>query len=359
MHRGTGTPHNRRTVSNLGGGSGARSLERLVALCERDTTSGSEDRGLDALLGLFEPLGARIELQPVAAGRSNVLVTFGEPRVLFTTHLDTVPPFLPPAVEGNRLFGRGTADAKGQILCQFEALERLLQRGADGVAFLGLVGEETDAAGARAAGHFAERLASVRLIVNGEPTGLVAATGQRGFVHVELEARGRAAHSGSPELGASAIWPLLDTLGALRAEPAAVDAELGPEVWNLGRIDGGVAANVVPDRARAEVLCRALPGSRFLERLHALAEGRVEVRVLVDEPPHRYGRLAGLTYAPMPFGSDLPALATLLPSADVALVGPGSIHVAHTPEEHLDLDELAAGSSLLERLSLRYLSLPA
>ena len=331
----------------------------LLELCAADTTSGSEDAGLPVLRALLEELGAKVELQRVAPGRTNVLATWPSegrgPRLLFSTHLDTVPPFVAPRLNGGRIHGRGACDAKGQILAQLAAIRALRAEGLSGFAWLGVVGEETDSAGAREALELADRFGGLIALINGEPTKNRLATGQRGALHLHLECHGVRAHSGSPERGRHALWALLDWLEALRGEARPVDAELGPEVWNLGLLQGGDAANVIPAHATAEVLARTVPGSDFAARVEALRPEHGELRVKLAEEPDRYPALDGFEQAPMPFGSDAPTLRALVPSRTVVLAGPGSIEVAHTDDEHLDLDELEAGIALNARLAKHFL----
>lgn len=327
----------------------------LTDLCAVDTTSGREDAGLEPLEALLRALGADVLRQPVAPGRTNVLARWGEPRVLFSTHLDTVPPYLPPRWEGDVLWGRGACDAKGQVVAQLAAVGDLLQGGARGLAWLGVVGEETDSAGAQAALELAPSLADVRALINGEPTENLLATGQRGVVHLRLTCRGRAAHSGTPERGRSATWPLLDWLAALRRLPAASDPELGPELWNLGLLRAGEAANVVPAHAEAHLLARTLPGSRLVDEVRRLTPADAQVEVLLDEAPDRFPDVPGFERAPVPFGSDAPRLRALVPDRTVVLAGPGTITVAHSPDEQLSLADLRAGAALNARLAARYL----
>lgn len=330
-------------------------VDRLTALCAADTTSGREDAGLPALRALLAELGATVTEQPVAAGRTNVLATWGRPRVLFSTHLDTVPPYLPPRLEVEALHGRGACDAKGQIVAQLAAVKTLLAEGREGLAWLGVVGEETDSAGAAAALGLADRLQDLRVLINGEPTELKLATGQRGVQHVCLHCRGRAAHSGSPQLGHNATWPLLDWLQRLREQERPVDPLLGPELWNLGLLQAGEALNSVPAQAEAHLMARVVPGSTFLAEVQRLAppEGSVELRL--DEPADLYPTVPGFEHAAMPFGSDAPALRALVPDRTVVLAGPGSITVAHTLDEHLRLADLEAGVDLNRRLALHFL----
>jgi acetylornithine deacetylase len=241
-------------------------------------------------------------------------------------------------------------------VAQLAAVKSLLDQGRDGLAWLGVVGEETDSAGAAAALGLADRLRDLKVLINGEPTELKLATGQRGVQHVCLQCHGRAAHSGSPELGRNATWPLLDWLQRLREQPRPVDPRLGPELWNLGLLQAGEALNSVPARAEAHLMARVVPGSTFLEDVRRLAppgSGVVDLRL--DEPADLYPGVPGFEQAPMPFGSDAPALRQLVPDRIVVLAGPGSITVAHTLDEHLTLTDLVAGVDLNRRLALHFL----
>lgn len=332
--------------------------QMLVDLCVCDSTSGQEAALLPVLRPLLEDLGATVDVQDLGPGRCNVLATWGEPRVLFSTHLDTVPPFIAPKVADGTVYGRGTCDAKGQMVAQFLAIRQLLSEGHTGFAWLGVAGEETDSLGAAQALAWKARFASCRVLINGEPTDLKLATGQRGVDHLVLACHGRAAHSGSPELGHSATLDLLDWVQALRRLPEAVDPQLGPEVWNLGLIQGGNAVNVIPAEAEAHLHVRTLPGSTFREAVCRHQPARGELTVRLSEPPDRYPEVPGFDHAPMPFGSDAPQLRELIPDRSVVLAGPGSIRVAHTDHEKLSLADLMAGVDLNRRLALHFLELP-
>ncbi|HJW73323.1 MAG TPA: M20/M25/M40 family metallo-hydrolase [Geothrix sp.] len=330
-------------------------IRQLLNLCASDTTSGREDAGLEDLRALLLDLGATLVEQPVAPGRTNVLALWGNPQVLFSTHLDTVPPYFPPRLSAAAIHGRGACDAKGQIAAQLAAIRRLLDEGREGLAWLGVVGEETDSAGAAAALSLKAHLPALRGLINGEPTGLKLGTGQRGVQHLRLRCEGRAAHSGSPELGHSAAWPLLDWLQRLRELPRPTDGELGPEVWNLGLLQAGEALNTIPAHAEANLLARVLPGSDLLEKVRRLAPSEGQVELCLDEPPDRYPILPGFESAPLPFGSDAPALRNLVPDRTVVLAGPGSIAVAHTLDENITLADLASGATLNHRLAMHFL----
>lgn len=329
--------------------------QELMRLCAEDSTSGREDALLPVLRDLLTELSAHVVEQPVATGRTNVLALWGTPKVLFSTHLDAVPPFVAPRVEGDRVWGRGACDAKGQILAQLEAVRSLREEGHEGFAWLGVVGEETDSLGASRARELISHFHACRVLINGEPTELKLGAGQRAILHLRLRCDGRAAHSSMPDLGRSAAWPMLDWLEELRELPLRIDDHLGPEVWNLGRLAIGEAPNVIPATATADVLARLLPDSNFEDQVRDSMPEDAEVEVRLSEPADRYPEIPGFPMSPLPFGSDAPALRDLISDRTVVLAGPGSIRVAHTLDEHLDLDDLEAGVDLNRRLALHFL----
>jgi acetylornithine deacetylase len=330
-------------------------LELLTGLCALDSTSGREAALLPALLPALASRGAKVEVQELAPGRCNVLATWGEPRVVFSTHLDTVPPFLPPTWDGAVLHGRGTCDAKGQMAAQLLALDQLLAEGHTGLGWLGLAGEETDSLGAQEILRWKDRFTSCLAIVNGEPTDLLVAAGQRGVENLVLSCEGRPAHGGSPELGHNAILDLLEWLVRVRRIPLGHDPELGPEVWNLGTIQGGEAPNIVAAHAEAVLNVRTVPGSGFRQAVEDLKPVTGTLRVLLAEPPCLFPAIPGFQRAPMPFGSDAPQLQGLIPGGTVVLAGPGSITCAHTAREQLAMTELLAGVELFVRLARHFL----
>ena len=174
-------------------------------------------------------------------------------------------------------------------------------------------------------------------------------------MQLRLRTKGLAAHSGTPELGRSAIWPLLDWLQRLREVPTANDAELGPEVWNLGMLHGGGAPNVVPANAEASLFVRSLPDSQFLARARELAPAEGAVEELSFTPPERFPHVPGFPHAPVTFGSDAPRVRELVPTRRIALCGPGTIRVAHTLDEHITGTELRTGCELLVALAENFL----
>lgn len=328
----------------------------LEALCSTYSPGGDEVRLLPLLLPELERMGAKVLRQEVPGGRCNLLATWGEPRILFNTHLDVVPPRIPVASGHGRMRGRGACDAKGQIVAQFAAIRRLLADGYRDIAWLGVSGEETDSAGAVKALELREKLEGLRAVVVGEPTGNRLAAGQKGFVRLRLSCEGRAAHGGLPELGESAILALMDWIGAIRGIAPTVHGALGAEVWNLGTISGGRAANVVPDRAEAELTLRIVPGGNLYDAILASRPPGGSVEEIVSDPWDEFATLPGFPSGPVPFGSDLPMLRALAPAGDAILCGPGEASAAHSPDESLSIEELASGIDLFAGIGTHYLA---
>lgn len=314
-----------------------------------ESPTGEEAAILPAISQILEELGAEnIRQQEVAPGRINVLATWGTPQVLLSSHFDTVRPYVPFRFDGGTFRGRGTCDAKGQIVAQLLAIRSLDEKN---VAWLGVVDEEASSSGAKAAAaHFKDLASTCTLAINGEPTELKLATGQRGAARYRLSCEGISTHSGTPELGRNAIFSLLRWLDALDHEPLPSDPRLGKEIWNLGTIQGGTACNVVPAHAEAEIITRFLPEARFEERMEATRPPEGQWECLSKTMPCAFVSLPGFEETIVPFGSDAPYLQPLTKDGRVILCGPGTIKVAHTDGENLPLAELLAGADLIHRI---------
>jgi acetylornithine deacetylase len=320
-----------------------RLTRELVAIY---SPTGEEARVGSFLAALLEKLGYRVIRQPVAGTRFNVYAFREPPVVVFSTHIDTVPPELPLAEDEEHLYGRGTADAKGIVAAQIAAAERIAAGGERRVGLLFVVGEEYGADGARAANSLEPK---GRYLVNGEPTDNRLALGTKGFLRVELSARGKAAHSAYPEEGISAIERMLDTLERIRRLPLPSDELLGDCTLNLATIEGGVRPNVIPDRCRAELSFRTVCDTAELRSAlqSSLAEG-VELKVLLEAPPIRLRALPGFETTVVRYGTDLPWLEGW---GEKFLIGPGSIRVAHTDHEKVSKSELLAGVECYQRIA--------
>lgn len=321
-------------------------------LIDIDSTTGREGDCGRWLAAYLRFLGWSVDEQPVSEGRINVIATLDPPAVVFSTHFDCVPPFIPSRVSDGRLYGRGACDAKGILASQVMAAERLHVAGERRVGLVFVVGEERGSDGARAANR--HPLASgCRFLVNGEPTDGRVASATRGILRVQITATGRAAHSSRPDLGESAIDKLLDALMRLRAETLPDDPVLGRTHYTIGLISGGIAPNVVSPHAEAEVMFRTVgpPGdlAPALDRLHDL----VSTATVLEVPAVHLRTVDGFETASFPFTTDIPFLDRW---GEPLLVGPGSVLVAHTDDEHVRIDELERAADTYEALAGRLLA---
>ncbi len=256
------------------------------------------------------------------------------PDVVLSTHMDTVPPFIACTEDDEYLYGRGTCDAKGIIAAQVAAAERLRDAGVK-VGLLFVVGEERDSAGAKEANKHPR---GSTFLINGEPTENRLALATKGALRVELRAHGRMAHSAYPELGESAIDKLVEALHDVLAMPLPADPEIGPATLNIGLISGGRAPNVVPDKAEAHILVRTVgPSEEVKEAVTRVVAGRCEASFSLDLACVRMRRVGNLPTMVAKFATDIPSLTNW---GEPFLLGPGSIHVAHTPEERISKKEL-------------------
>jgi len=307
-------------------------------LIDIESISGNEAAVGNYLYGELCRVGYQTKKIPVEADRFNVYAVHPdhpEPAVVFSTHMDTVPPFIPSSEDANRIYGRGSCDAKGIIAAQVAAAGRL-QRDNIFVGLLFVVGEERDSLGAKVANDHAPP--SCRFLVNGEPTENHIALASKGTLRAEVTARGKMAHSAYPELGDSAIDKLVPALARLRAMPLPSDPQVGPCTLNIGLIEGGRAPNVIPDYAHADLLFRLIgPTQELRKQIVAAAGHQVEVTFPLELPFLRFRTVDGLPTMIAAFTTDIP---TLTKWGEPLLVGPGSIHVAHTEGEYIEKKQL-------------------
>jgi acetylornithine deacetylase len=306
------------------------------ALIDIDSTTGQEKAAGEWLAARLEALGYTVARQPVIGDRFNVIATLDEPVVVLSTHYDCVPPFFPSRIADKKLYGRGACDAKGILAAQVAAAQRLRADGRRRVGLLFVVGEERGSEGAVAAN--AAPIGS-RFLVNGEPTDSRLATGTRGILRVTLKARGRAGHSSAPEHFESAIEKLVDALVRLRELDLPSNPTFGRTSYSVGLIEGGVAPNVVPARAQAEVMFRTVGDADDVLAVVKTLEPLVEVTEVLRVPPVRLHTIPGIPSASFPFTTDIPLLSRW---GAPLLFGPGSFLVAHTDEEHVSLEEFDA-----------------
>lgn len=317
-------------------------FELTRRLVDIDSTTGREREVAQFVGGYLRGLGPpspEVSFEEAEAGRPNVFAGWGSPRVVLSTHLDAVPPFMPSSEDERTIGGRGSCDAKGILAAQIKAAERLLAEGRTDFGLLFLIGEERDSAGAR---HANQHPRGSEFLVNGEPTNNRLAVATKGALRVVLESRGRMAHSAYPELGESAIEKLLTALAGLRHIYWPSDPLLGQTTYNIGTIEGGRAPNIIPDHARAEVMFRLVGDSATVRRaLEATCAGPTEryaeIHYVLEIPVARLGVLDGFPTTVVSFTTDIPSLDRW---GRPYLVGPGSIALAHTERERVPKQEL-------------------
>ena len=322
-------------------------------LIDIESISGNEAAVGNYLYGELCRVGYQTCRIPVEGDRFNIYATSPEqphPAIVFSTHMDTVPPFIPSSEDAARIYGRGSCDAKGIIAAQVAASERLRREGIH-VGLLFVVGEERDSLGAKIANDYAANQAAhgAKYLVNGEPTENRIAVASKGTLRVEVTASGRMAHSAYPELGDSAIDKLIAALSRLRAMPLPSDPEIGPCTFNIGLIEGGRAPNVIPDYAHADLVYRLVGPSQDLRRQILDSAGdQVKVEFPLELPFLRLRTVDGLPTMIAAFTTDIPRLTNW---GEPLLIGPGSIHVAHTDGEFIEKQQLADAIDLYCRIA--------
>ena len=306
------------------------------ALVDIDSTTGREGEVGGWLADHLRGLGFSVTIQPVDDRRFNILATVGSPQVVYSTHFDCVPPFFPSRIDGDRLYGRGSCDAKGILAAQIAAADAFRRAGETRVGLLFVVGEERGSDGAKIANAAAN---GCQFLIDGEPTESRLGLATRGMLRLKLRASGRAAHSSFPELGESAIDKLVDALVALRSIELPSDPVLGRTHYTVGLISGGVAPNVVSPSAEAEVMFRTVSDGVDVRNAVRPLESRVTIDHVLEAPPVRLTTVPGFEAVAFPYTTDIPFLPAW---GEPLLFGPGSIHVAHTADEFIAIRELQA-----------------
>ncbi|HXI93658.1 MAG TPA: M20/M25/M40 family metallo-hydrolase [Blastocatellia bacterium] len=310
--------------------------------------SGDEKAVAEFIAEYLSDVGFEVELQDAAEGRPNVYARRGEPDVVLSTHTDTVPPYVEFREDDEFIYGRGACDTKGIIAAMLKAGEALIDANVTDFGLLLVVGEEAGSPGAHAANTIPNRS---RYLINGEPTESKLALGSKGALRAILRARGRAAHSAYPEMGESAIEKLLDVLNDLRRIELPRDQTLGATTMNIGMIKGGVAGNVIPPEAEAELMFRVVTTNDSLKRIiEDVVESRAELEYTFGCDPVFTERIDGFETTVVAFTTDIPQLGNW---GKPVLFGPGSILDAHTPHERISKRELASAVDRYVKLTTR------
>ena len=311
-------------------------------LVDIESVTGNEAAVGEFLHRELTRMGFNAEKMLVEGTRHNIFATSSpeHPAIVFSTHMDTVPPFIPSSEDVTRIYGRGSCDAKGIIAAQIAAAEQLRRSGIH-VGMLFLVGEEKDSLGAKVAN---QQASGCKFLINGEPTENRMATASKGTLRVEIISQGRMAHSAYPELGESAIDKLLEALRRLQAMKLPSDPEVGPCTLNIGVIEGGRAPNVIPDFARAQLLYRLVgPSEGLKQQILYTISGLARAEFVLEIPVVRLRSVEKLPTMVAAFTTDIPWLNNW---GQPLLLGPGSIHVAHTEGEYVEKSQLTEAVNL-------------
>jgi len=333
-------------------------FELTRALVDIESTTNEEktvgDYLFQHLLELAARTNGKVERMAAEPNRDNIFAFWDAPTVTFSTHMDTVPPFFPSREDNEFIWGRGSCDAKGIIAAMIAAAEKLLAAGIRNIGLLFVVGEERNSTGARAA---AANPRGCRFLINGEPTENHLALGSKGTLRYEVISRGKLAHSAYPHLGHSAIHSLLDVLQSIRNLSLPQDELLGPSTLNVGTISGGRAPNVIADEARAEVMFRTVGDpteTRQAVAAAVAAHSQVEAVEVLHTPALRLTALDGIPTTVVAFTTDIPTFGDSW--GKPFLIGPGTIHVAHTAEERIPKRELLEAAEIYTRMATQLLA---
>lgn len=321
-------------------------LELAKTLVNIPSITGSEAAIADFLSSYLRSQGFDLEKQEVDEKRRNILgVLHPSPRLILCTHMDTVPPFYGAREDESFIYGRGACDAKGIMASMIFAAQELSKEEVKKIGLLFVVGEETDSVGAKMAGSL--NVDSEYIIV-GEPTENKMGSGHKGIVNLIISAEGKSAHSAFPDLGESAVEKLLDVLQEIRGLDFREDPILGKTVINIGKIEGGLAFNVIADSASAEVSFRSgLNSYEIIEKVKAVAGQRARIEVISQSEPQVLFTIPGFEQAVLPYGTDIPYLKRF---GRPLLLGPGSALVAHTENERVEKKQLFDGVEIYKKI---------
>ena len=328
-------------------------FEFTKSLMKIPSLSGDEEAVGFFLRDHLESLGWKVELQPVAEGQNNVIATLKDlPRVWLSTHMDTVPPFIPPTEDDEKIYGRGACDAKGIIAAQITAAEQLRKEGIEDIGLLYTVEEERASTGAKAA-NLHPLAAKCEYMINGEPTDNDLAIGSKGTFRLNIKANGKAAHSAYPEEGDSAIEKLLDILDDIRHTKFPNDEFFGDTTVNIGTIEGGAALNVTAPTAQAGLAIRLATKKQPVEdALRKIVRDRGEIEILSFSEPVRMLDIDGFNKKVVRFTTDIPHMPNW---GKPLLLGPGSILVAHTNDEFVLKADLTRAKQIYVKLAKQLL----
>ena len=311
-------------------------IDFLIQIMEVESTSGMENSVAEFIKDNYFPDGAELEIQDIPNGMVNLYYKWGNPEIIFCSHFDTVPPYIPPRKEGDVIYGRGSCDAKGQIAYLAEVCKRLHERGETNFGLLMLAGEEVGSYGAQAANKVIE---GCKYVIVGEPTENKLIKAQKGNMLAEVEFFGKAFHSGYPEHGDNAIQRMIDFVNRLNALEFPVDPLLGKTTYNIGNLSAENARNIISDYVSMKIFFRTTFHTHdiLVKMVNEIIDDQTKIEFAYGDRPIEFHTVDGFETGVVSYGSDAPELPNL---GKPMLYGPGSIFTAHTDKEQITIPEM-------------------
>ncbi|MDD5361798.1 MAG: M20/M25/M40 family metallo-hydrolase [Ignavibacteria bacterium] len=311
-------------------------IDFLIKILEIDSTSGKEETAAEFIAENFKPAKASLEIQNIPNGKKNVFFKWGKPKIIFCSHLDTVPPYIPPKLENGVLKGRGACDAKGQIAVMYETCRLLEQEGKTNFGLLMLAGEEIGSYGAIEANKL---IKDCQFVIVGEPTENKIIEAGKGNLLFEVAIKGKSAHSGYPEKGDNAVERMRVFLNKLSELEFPIDDVLGKTTYNIGLLSSNNAHNVISDFVKFKIFFRTTFASHHIleGKIKNIADDNTDLRTIYGDEPIEFYSPDGFEKGIVSYGSDAPDLYNL---GRRLLYGPGTILVAHTENEFVEISEL-------------------
>lgn len=311
-------------------------LNFLLDILRFDSTSGSENELAMYISEKYRPKNSYAEIQVTDNGRLNVFFKYGEPKIIFCSHLDTVPPYIKPVKNGDTISGRGSCDAKGQLAYLLEAYNQLMDEGYSNFGMLMTSGEEDGSHGALKAN---ETLKNCDYIFIGEPTENKLIKASKGNLLVHLKFGGKSCHSGYPENGENALDRMISYLNKLNSINFPKDNILSETTYNIGKLVSSNAHNVVSDFAECKIFFRTTFATDKIikKKLTEIKDNKTELEFVYGDEPMNFYTIEGFTSDIVSFGTDAPAFSNV---KNKMLYGPGSILDAHTEKEFVRIKDL-------------------
>lgn len=321
-------------------------LDFLIGLMSVDSTSGKENSAVEWLKNNYNPAGAMMEIQEIPNGMKNVFYKWGTPKIIFCSHFDTVPPYIPPTKSDGKIFGRGSCDAKGQLAVMSAACEELYSSGESDFGLLMLAGEEVGSYGAKSANKLIQ---GCEFVIVGEPTENKLIKASKGNILYSVKVKGRSCHSGYPELGDNAIDRAKLFLDKLYDLKFPNDNLLGNTTFNIGKLSSDNAHNVVSDSVEMKIFIRTTftTHDTITALIKSIADDNTDIEVIYGDPPIEFKFIDGFKSGVVSYGSDAPELTNL---GKPLLYGPGSIFNAHTMEEHILIEDMVLAKEELKKI---------